>query len=87
MKHFTYGRGVLDAGILIGGGATLHTSDADGVFQFTLNLCSLQSGQTRRVIVKAVNDPLSREVDSSKLFFSRNKSRIAQARASGENVS
>ena len=48
---------VIDNGVLLGGGATVINSDSNGEFQFTLNIGSLGSGETRRVIVKAVNAP------------------------------
>ena len=50
---------VIDNGVLLGGGATVINSDSNGEFQFTLNLGSLGSGETRQVIVKAVNAPYS----------------------------
>ena len=50
---------VIDNGVLLGGGATVIRSDSSGEFQFTLNFGSLGSGETRRVIVKAVNAPYS----------------------------
>lgn len=50
---------VIDNGVILGGGATVINSDSNGEFQFTLNLGSLGSGETRRVIVKAVNAPYS----------------------------